>query len=284
MLDTRTKIALARMVQLPVVTGRRLLGLPSELTARRSGISWRLDLGESIDFSIWLLGAFEVRTVAAYSRIVRPGATVFDIGANIGAHTLPLARLVGPTGSVHAFEPVSWAVAKLRANLALNPDLAERVTIHQRLLTDSETGVVPTAIHASWPLGVASDLHPILRGREMPTQGAKTATLDDFVRQAALTRLDFIKLDVDGGECGVIRGGLETLRRLRPTVIVELSPYILEEAGESLEGLVELIRMADCDLHHLGTGRPLPSEPGALRRLIPKGGGINALARPRPRS
>ena len=77
------------------------------------------------------MGAFEKRTVAAYSRLVRPGMTVIDIGANIGAHTLPLAKLVGPTGRVIAVEPTIWAVERLRANLDLNPPLRAIVDVHQ---------------------------------------------------------------------------------------------------------------------------------------------------------
>ncbi len=94
---------------------------------RRRGVAWTLDLREGIDFSIWLLGAFELSTVRAYQRILRPGAIVLDIGANIGAHTLHLARAVGTEGKVWAIEPTDYAMGKLKTNIALNPELAPRI-------------------------------------------------------------------------------------------------------------------------------------------------------------
>src|SRR5580692_10186007 len=123
MLTTTQKIALARAVQMPVVAARSLARLGAVTTVRRRRVNWALDLREGIDFSIWLLGAFELATVRAYERLVRRGDTVLDIGANIGAHTLHLARAVGAEGKVWAIEPTDYAIGKLRDNMALNPGL-----------------------------------------------------------------------------------------------------------------------------------------------------------------
>src|SRR5215469_4528356 len=109
MLTTRRKIALARTAQRAVMFGRRAFRKGPQTNVRRRGLAWDLDLREGIDFAIWLLGAFESTTIGAYTRLIRPGDVVFDVGANVGAHTLHLARAVGRTGRVHAFEPTEWA-------------------------------------------------------------------------------------------------------------------------------------------------------------------------------
>lgn len=87
------------------------------MRVRRDGIHWDLDLSEGIDFAIFLLGGLELRTLRLYRRLVQPGDTVLDVGANIGAHALPLARLVGASGRVVAFEPTQFAFCKLQRNL-----------------------------------------------------------------------------------------------------------------------------------------------------------------------
>ena len=97
-IKTKQKILLARWVQLLVMAARRLAGRGPSTQVTRQGIRWAQDLREGIDFSIWLLGSFEPETVRCYQRLIRPGDVVLDIGANIGAHTLPLARAVGPSG------------------------------------------------------------------------------------------------------------------------------------------------------------------------------------------
>src|SRR5215831_5617211 len=134
MLSTRTKIVVARAMAAPVRFARRLVGRGAETDVARRGIRWRLDLHEGIDFAVWLFGRFEGSTVRAYEQLVRPGHVVLDIGANVGAHALPLARLVGPTGRVICFEPTDFAFRKLVINARSNPDLVARLTLIQAML------------------------------------------------------------------------------------------------------------------------------------------------------
>lgn len=276
MLTTRTKIALAAAVQRPVTAIMRLSGRGPQIQATRSGLRWNLDLDEGIDFSIWLLGAFERATVAAYSRFVRPGMTVLDIGANIGAHTLPLARLVGDAGRVIAVEPTQWANRRLRANLMLNPELERRVLVRQVMLVGSEQEPLPDSIYASWPLH-GTDVHPKLRAQAKSTEGAQAITLDALLEREGIERVDFVKLDVDGHECAVLRGGLASFKRHRPVMIMELSPYGFAEAGGSLEELLSLLSECGYRLRELGSDRALPMDAAALQSMIPDGGGINVV-------
>src|ERR1039458_2455307 len=108
-LRTKTMIALASMAYRVVNRTRAVIGMSDQAIVRRSGHRWALDLKEGIDFSIFLFGAFEPGTVSTLKRLVKAGDTVFDIGANVGAHTLGLASSVGPDGTVFAFEPTDFA-------------------------------------------------------------------------------------------------------------------------------------------------------------------------------
>jgi hypothetical protein len=83
------------------------------------------------------------------SQLTEPSSLVLDIGANIGAHTLHLAGLVGPKGRVMAFETTDFAFGKLRRNLDLNPPLASGVEAFHCFLTASDQASVPDAIYSS---------------------------------------------------------------------------------------------------------------------------------------
>jgi FkbM family methyltransferase len=277
MLTTRQKIALARAVQTPLLTARKLAGRGPVTQVRRRGVTWALDLREGIDFSIWLLGAFELSTVRAYERIIAPGSIVLDIGANIGAHTLHLARAVGPEGKVWAIEPTEYALGKLEANIALNPSLADRIACCQVMLVDRD-GIEVPPLHSSWPLTGESDLHQRHGGRLMPTAKARAVTLDSLVGECGLRRIEFIKLDIDGYECGMLRGAQETLRAFRPIILLELSPHQLDENGGSIEQVVDLFAAAGYVLQDLSSRAPLPMSRAGLRALIPYGGSRNAIA------
>ena len=277
-LSTRSKLAIAALAYRAVHLGRGLAGLGDVVEVQRGGVRWRLDLAEGIDLSIWLLGAFEPATVRAYRRLVRPGATVLDVGANVGAHTLPLAELVGESGRVIAIEPTREGFAKLAANLALNPLLAKRVDCRQMVLAAAAEAAPPEAIVASWPLAgaEATDAHG---GRAWSCEGARVATLDQLCAETGLARVDLIKLDVDGAEPDVLRGAEVTLGRDAPDMVIELAPYALERAGESLAGYVGLLTEHGYRLFDQRTDAMLPNDPDALGKLIPANGGLNVIAR-----
>lgn len=275
-LSTRHKIAIARIVSTLLIAGRRLGGLGPMLTARREGINWQLDLREGIDLAIYLR-RFERDEIGVVGRYVRSGATVIDIGANIGFHTLLMARQVGTGGKVIAIEPTSYAFGKQEANIRLNPSLKDRVRSHQLLLVDgSGTASSLEAIYSSWPLAQGDDHHPVHLGRAMPIDQARVLTLDAFWAENDFGRVDFIKLDVDGNEASVLRGARELLLRDRPEIMLEVAPDGHE--GSGFEEMIEELARAGYRLRHLRTLEDLPLDAKALRARCGVGKSMNILA------
>jgi FkbM family methyltransferase len=211
-MKTIHKIAGARAIYHAVHAGRGLFGRADKAIFVRDGVTYDLDLSQGIDFAIFLGNAYERQTKAALRQLVLPASLVLDIGANIGAHTLPLAQLVGPTGRVMAFEPTEFAFRKLSRNLSLNPLLAARVEAYHCFLTTGDGTTVPNAIYSSWPLAVEAGLHAKHLGREMRTESAQARSLDSVLSEHADRRVQLVKLDVDGFECDVLQGATAMLR------------------------------------------------------------------------
>jgi FkbM family methyltransferase len=277
-LDTRTKIALARTLRFAVMAWRRLWGLGNVVDTARHGVRWRLDLNEGIDFALYLFGRFEPETVRAYGRAVKPGDVVLDIGANMGSHVLFLADAAGPTGKVFAFEPTAYAYKKLTTNIALNPVLARTITAEQIMLVDDSAAPIPDAIYSSWPLSAPVDAqHPKHLGMPMQTTGARQMTLDDYLETVGAPTVRFVKMDVDGYECTVLRGAQKMLKRDKPLLLMEMMPYGLAEAGGSLEELLGLLSAAGYRPFRLD-GTPLPAD-ASIATHIPAAGSINVLCK-----
>lgn len=276
-LSTKSKIALAKAARKVIMAGRRLLGGSGHAQVDRGGIQWDLDLSEGIDFAIYLLGGFELRTLKLYQKLVVPGSVVLDIGANIGAHTLPLAQLVGPAGRVIAFEPTEFAFGKLRRNLGLNPALCDRVHLMQVALLARLDDQLPEAIYSSWPLDRHEEIHESHGGLLQTTRGAKVSTVDAVVESMSLESVDFVKLDVDGHEPAVVFGAAHTLEKFKPTIVMEWAPSCFDSAIEMGQQALESLARIGYRFSLQGTGELRPLTREALGGVVASGASVNLV-------
>ena len=279
-MKTVHKIALARAAYLAVHGVRSIGGLGDNVVVTRRGIRYALDLRQGIDFSIYLQGHFEPAAAAAYERQITEGSLILDVGANIGAHTLNLSRVVGERGRVIAIEPTGYAFSKLKQNLAINPNLAQRVTAIQCFLAARDGDAAPDFVYSSWPLVGGKSLHPKHLGEPSATATVPTRSIDSLLAEYAPgRRVSFVKMDVDGHECDVLAGAKAMMDRDRPTFIMELAPYALTECGGSLGRLLGEFVSRGYSFFHERTGHPVVPDAAKLSAAIGDGQGINVIAR-----
>jgi FkbM family methyltransferase len=278
-MKTAHKIAMARAAYRSVHFYRKIVGLTDSTIVSRGGATFQLDLAQGIDFAIYLGDIFERHTKKALRDLVAAGSVVLDIGANIGAHTLHLAKLVGPGGRVLAFEPTDFAFRKLQENIELNPSLAGRITAYNCFLAAKDGDPLPDSIFSSWPLVSEPELHAKHLGRAMPARNASTRSIDSVLAEAGDPPVQLVKLDVDGFECEILRGATNLLSVQKPVFVMELAPYVLEERGASLAELLSLLTSSDYRLYDERTKLQLPSDAAQLQTEIADGESINVVAR-----
>ena len=232
---------------------------------RRPGLIDRVPAGRSIrwphyqgDLTVWIdpanliersmFGGYDKDVIQSVQRFVGPGTCVVDVGANVGAVTLLVAKLVGPAGRVLAVEPGPPYVERLRANLALNASLSDRVTVHQVGLSDAP-GMLQWRPDPKdpWNAGL-STAHPDSRPGEVTVP---VTTLDALVASQELDRLDFIKIDVEGMELEVLRGARQTLEKLRPVLLLETMEMFRIWRRERT-GIADVFAEIEGLLHDLG--------------------------------
>jgi FkbM family methyltransferase len=208
------------------------------------------------------------------------GEIVLDIGANIGAHTLPLAQLVVPKGGkVYAFEPTQYAFGKLNRNLAINQLVGKGVEAVQAMLLAEDGVAAKQEIYSSWPLENTPDLHTEHRGQLKTTSGAQAFSLDYFVNDRDIQRIDFIKLDVDGHEPDVLEGSWSSLERFHPTILMEWSPHIFAEHPEVMQQTLTKLLELGYSIFDGETGNSIAGGYEQLDRLTPEKGSMNILLR-----
>ena len=206
----------------PFVRGKRVLKTVD-------GINYSLDLDEVIDVSV-SLGIYELAVRRCLARYCKPGMAVLDIGANIGAHALPMAKLVSPAGMVYAFEPSSYAHRKLAENIALNPGLP--VAAFRVALSDHDAGNQEINFRSSWRTD---------GGRKDEPCRVDFIRLDRWMEVYGTNNpIKVIKMDVDGNEYEVIAGGSDTILRDRPVFVMEVvSPHFEKDERNPVRWLWE---------------------------------------------
>lgn len=190
-------------------------------------------------------------------RAVHAGEVALDLGANYGLYSDLLARVVGPTGRVYAFEPVpfTFATLKLIARL-LRFRSVELVDLGVSDQPGEVEFVVPVqasgAIAAGQAhLGRRHDERPG-KGQHVKTASARQVTchvvrLDDFLPPDL--DVTFIKSDIEGAELLAFRGAERLIARTRPTVLCEINPWFLEGFGLTLDDLLGFFFSRDYGLY-----------------------------------
>jgi FkbM family methyltransferase len=168
---------------------------------------------------------------------------------------------------VHAFEPMAATYQRLGEHIALNR-MDGVVHAHQLALSD-QPGRASMTQPRSDNSGAAY--------AELGAGEVMVSTLDAFVQEHGLSRLDFVKIDVEGFEERVLRGGVRTLRTLRPTLLLEVQPVTLERAGSSVPRLFDLLQTMGYVLHRARKERLVPLDPA---EVATPGSLVNGFALP----
>ena len=182
--------------------------------AKIDGITYQLDLNEICDRNIYFLSYQDKYVHDSIIKLCKNGMVALDIGANIGAYTFKMAQLVSEKGQVIAFEPTSWAFSKLKKNVELNNF---NNIILNRIALSNESKTEKRHFRSSWL--VKGGQNPISKTDDI----IQFIMLDDYLLKNSISKVDFIKLDVDGFEFQVLQGAAKTLKECKPIIILETS-------------------------------------------------------------
>jgi FkbM family methyltransferase len=184
-----------------------------------------IDLGDRYVSRGCLFDNYEPWETAFVCQHLKAGSVFLDIGANIGWFTLLASTLVGETGSIVAFEPRPETAEHLRQTVEANL-LSNRIVLRQCALADAEgSAFINSAFDTNNPGGSFVLPHPA--GGDMESTPIAVRTLDSFT----FDKVDFIKMDVEGSEMKVIKGGIRTIFRCRPIILSEINPSALMQVS-----------------------------------------------------
>lgn len=261
---TRLKLIIARVLYGII----KIIVRGDRHTITRKDITYSIDLSEGIDLSLFLFGTFQEHIPACPYLLLEKDAVILDIGANIGAMALRFAQRV-PHGHVYAFEPARSAYRKLVHNIALNPQLCERITTANLFVSDKTQVMQATQqTYASWKInGINKNRHPIHGGIPQKISAEQSISIDDFCRDRSISRIDLIKIDTDGSELAVLKGGESIIQANRPYIIFELSLSLFTNSPLAFTDYYDFLCVSGYTLINIKNGAVIT--PANLHRQVP---------------
>ncbi len=171
------------------------------------------------------------------SRYLKNGMTVFDIGTYIdGWYTILASKLVGQTGHVYSFEPVPDHFSGLKENISING--CNNVTAEMICLGISSQNV-DFAVNGGFSHMLRQDDN--VAGVNV-VRNVKMSAIDDYVVNRGIKALDFIKIDTEGAEVEILKGGVSSISKNRPLALVEVVADHLKTAGSSISELYDYFK------------------------------------------
>lgn len=175
---------------------------------------------KGIERKVFENGIYEEGTLWCFQKIIKRGDIILDVGANIGLTSIYAGILTGETGKVFSFEPLPTTFNILLENIHLNK-LKNIIALNLALENRTGEAFIYENLHIN--RGAAS-LYKNQTNKGIPV---KVDTLNNFIKSQSIANIDFIKIDIEGSELDMLKGGADFFRKSKkPIICIEYSSEV----------------------------------------------------------
>jgi len=209
------------------------------------GIRFEVDLTDRIQRRMWA-GVYEQHVRHCFDVLLKPGDGYCDVGAHIGYHAVAAAHRVGAGGQVTAFEADPAMYERLARNLKQFPWAQ---TVHAAVWHSNGTLTFERTSNkdeSGW--GTVANVRDLGTGERVDV---RAISLDDWFRDAGITRFNAMKRDAEGSEPAVLRGAENSIDRFQPFLILEINAIVLQQAGFSAWDVMEFLSTRGYSVYQL---------------------------------
>lgn len=215
-----------------------------------NGATFDCVLKDHVQQKIFFFGAYEPIELNTLLGLVKPGQVIIDAGANVGAYSLPIAKHLDGQAEVHAFEPVPENYYLLSNNYKLSGSPKNLFLNNVALWNKIENLEFNLSEHhkdnaGSFTAGKVSNTVKKLT--------CKAITLDSYALDKNLTRIDIIKMDIEGAEKFAIEGAMEVIKKFRPIIFIEINKTACQLMGYSTNELISPFLQINYKVYRLGS-------------------------------
>ena len=219
----------------------------------RDGSIMRLDLRSFTEQRAFFSGEYDGGIIQRIYSILKPGSTIFDIGANVGFYSIALGRQlkkISCDSKLWAFEPVKPNFDRLVNLVEINR--LQNTVYPVNIALGNQEGEIQLHMGDKCnysTTGNAVWLRESLAVKIEPNCSSQITKLDTFVKKHNIEACDLIKVDIEGAELEFLQGGINFITRNRPIIYGEFSPYWSKEFGYSFMDVAELVSSWEYNLY-----------------------------------
>lgn len=221
----------------------------------RSGALANITENDHLQLLLYYCGEFEPECLHLMKRYLRPGATVLDVGANIGLYTIEAAKAVGSSGKVISIEASADHARTIERNVKLN-GFSNVSLVSTAVGEDDGTAIL------SLPAGGNYGMFTLGKVSGTASGEVQIRKIDDILKQQGVVAVDFIKMDIEGSELQALRGAIKTIGHSRPPILIELNERALKGCGSSSTEVKTLLTSLGYEGRIVGRNSlvPIPSD------------------------
>jgi FkbM family methyltransferase len=217
---------------------------------KRNGLSFNVDISEYVGHYLYF--GFRDEGYNELMRLAAGKKTVFDVGANLGFTATNMSQAIAEGGIVYAFEPDPYNYERLKENLALNPQAA---VAPQNVGLGNEAAQLKLAVVTPDNLGG----NRIAHDAESDFTLVDITTMDTFCDANNISRIDLIKIDVEGFEMNVLKGGNRMITTHLPDMFIEIDDSNLKIQGHSAKEVIAFLEAHYSTIYDAESKRPVTS-------------------------
>ncbi|MDR3186890.1 MAG: FkbM family methyltransferase [Holosporaceae bacterium] len=206
------------------------------------GLKLKIFPGNEIFRALFVRGVYDPNLIVVVNALLRKGGVFIDVGANMGYFSLLASRVVGKEGKIFALEPSSRDFGRLQDNIKINN--LQKVILPLRLAISGKVGPVKLSVACEErsALNTVANEFSFKGVEKIDVEEVDSTTIDRFVQKKRVSRVDVLKLDIEGSEVGALRGALSTIERYRPAIMLGINAEALKSCGSSVGELQKILK------------------------------------------
>lgn len=208
-------------------------GIKTEIIYRKN-IRLTIHLDDWIQQQVYFLGDYEKPEIDYISGYLKAGDVFIDIGANIGLFSLNASKIVGNQGKVVAFEAFSSNFKQFKNNISINN--FKNIISENKAISNQNSTIEILYNEEDHNIGMASAFLKDFTSKEI----VESITLDEYASTHNISKIDLIKIDIEGGEYNAILGMTKILTNSKPQVIMEINHQTLQDSGHTEKEIIDL--------------------------------------------